>query len=283
MNDRDDVVVVLGAGAIGSAIARRQNRGRILALADADGAHLDRLSEDLSAQGHLVIADTIDVSSPDAVAGYARATAQLGNITQVVFACGVPPDHPVARTILAVNLKGAGLVLESFGGVIAPGGAGVLVSGVADSRSARLSIDQEHQLADCWAEELLRLPFTDPDEITDPQVAYGIAIRAAQTLVRAAAARWGVRRARINSISAGILSTAVLRWRLSVAAGEPARAVTNYCGTGRMGTPDDVAAAAAFLLGDEASFITGADIVVDGGVAAAVCSGQLNPHATRRG
>jgi NAD(P)-dependent dehydrogenase (short-subunit alcohol dehydrogenase family) len=43
-------------------------------------------------------------------------------------------------------------------------------------------------------------------------------------------------------------------------------------GTGRIGTPDDIAAAAAFLLGPDSSFVTGTDLLVDGGVVAAVRS-----------
>jgi NAD(P)-dependent dehydrogenase (short-subunit alcohol dehydrogenase family) len=46
--------------------------------------------------------------------------------------------------------------------------------------------------------------------------------------------------------------------------------------TGRLGTPDDIAAATAFLLGPDASFITGTDLLVDGGVIAAIKTGTID-------
>jgi NAD(P)-dependent dehydrogenase (short-subunit alcohol dehydrogenase family) len=109
-------------------------------------------------------------------------------------------------------------------------------------------------------------------------MAYPFAKRANQLRVAAAAKYWGCRGARINSISPGVISTAMGRQELAGASGQRLRALVGGSGTGRLGTPDDIAAAADFLLSSAASFITGTDLLVDGGVVAAVRTGGVDVH-----
>ena len=113
----------------------------------------------------------------------------------------------------------------------------------------------------------MALPFIDT--IDDPGWAYVIAKQANLLRVQAASDLWGQRNARINSISPGIISTPMGRSELDSPLGEGMRAMVTASPAKRLGTPEDIAAAAGFLLGPEASFITGTDLLVDGGVVAA--------------
>jgi NAD(P)-dependent dehydrogenase (short-subunit alcohol dehydrogenase family) len=119
---------------------------------------------------------------------------------------------------------------------------------------------------------LLRLDFVS--SITDPNMAYPIAKQANHIRVRAASAHWGRRGARINSISPGVISTPMGQQELASPVGDGMRAMIAMSATGRLGTPDDIAAATAFLLGPDASFVTGTDLLVDGGVIAAIKGGS---------
>jgi NAD(P)-dependent dehydrogenase (short-subunit alcohol dehydrogenase family) len=74
----------------------------------------------------------------------------------------------------------------------------------------------------------------------------------------------------VNSISPGIISTPMGAEELAGQSGDQMRQMVAASATGRLGTPDDIAAAAAFLLDPRASFITGTDLLVDGGAVAAV-------------
>jgi NAD(P)-dependent dehydrogenase (short-subunit alcohol dehydrogenase family) len=159
--------------------------------------------------------------------------------------------------------------------VVAPGGAGVVIASMAGHLAGSLPPDQEEALMKRPADELLGLPFLQPAAIPNPGVAYTIAKRANLLRVMAASATWGQRGARINSISPGVISTPMGQQELASPSGQMMRAMIATSGTGRMGTPNDIAEAAAFLLGSGSSFITGSDLLVDGGVIAAVRSGRL--------
>lgn len=269
-----DVLVVIGTGGMGRAVARRLGAGRRLLLADFDEEGLDRIAETFRDEGHDVTAHRVDVSSASSVADLARAAADLGVVRQVVHTAGLSPVQATARAILAVDLAGTALVLDELGRVVAPGGAGVVISSMAGHLMASmLDADQERLLAHTPAEELLALPFVDPDVVIDPGLAYGLAKRANQLRVEAAARPWGDRGARVNSISPGVVSTPMGRQELASENGAVMRDMIEASGTGRVGTPDDIAAAAAFLLGPDATFVTGTDLLVDGGVVAALRRG----------
>src|SRR6185437_16372479 len=109
------------------------------------------------------------------------------------------------------------------------------------------------QLASLPAEELLGLEACT--SITTSQIAYPFAKRANQIRVAAAAGSWGERGARINSISPGVISTAMGRLELDSESGTLMRTMVDNSGLRRLGTPEDIAAAAEFLLGPSASFI----------------------------
>jgi NAD(P)-dependent dehydrogenase (short-subunit alcohol dehydrogenase family) len=94
--------------------------------------------------------------------------------------------------------------------------------------------------------------------------------------VRAAALRWGRRGARLNAISPGVIATSMGRAELDGPSGSFMRTMVDGSGSARLGTADDIAAAVEFLLSPRASFITGVDLLVDGGVVAAMRSNQVD-------
>lgn len=271
---RPDVLVVIGAGGMGQAIAGRLGPGKTIVLADNNDVALERAAHRLTAQGHVVESRNVDITSAESVKGLAEAAHDLGPVTQVAHSAGLSPSQASAAAILAVDLVGVAVVLEEFGAVIAPGGAGIVIASMAGHLFPPLPSDQQHALAHVPSAELLSIPFLSTDEL-DPTMAYGIAKQANHCRVAAAASRWGERGARINSISPGIISTTMGRHELSSPFGEAMRHMVEGSPAGRLGTADDIAAVAAFLLGPEASFVTGADVLVDGGVTAAMHSSNL--------
>jgi NAD(P)-dependent dehydrogenase (short-subunit alcohol dehydrogenase family) len=172
-------------------------------------------------------------------------------------------------------LYGTALVLEEFGNVISRGGAGVVISSQSGHRLPPLSEQQTHALASAPTEELLSLPFIQPDQLTGSLHAYQLAKRGNSLRVMAEALRWGKRGARINTISPGIIMTPLAKDELTGPRGETYRKMIEGSVAGRAGTPDEVGTVAALLMGPDGGFITGSDFLMDGGVTAAYWFGGL--------
>lgn len=270
-----DVLVTIGAGGMGETIARRLAVGRTTLLADFNTELLDRLSESMETDGFDVRTAKVDVSSRESVEALAAAAAELGPVTQVVHTAGVSPTQAPLEAVLRIDLLAAALVLEAFGNVVAPGGAGVLISSSSSYLTPPFSPEQAQAIRISTPEGLLELPFFAPDVLGNAGVAYGLSKQANRIQVQHASGTWGERGARINSVSPGVISTAMGRLELDSPSGAFMRAMVEHSGSGRIGTPSDIADAVTFLVGPQATYITGIDLLVDGGNVAAVASGRV--------
>src|SRR5947207_6802545 len=273
-----NVIVVIGAGSIGQAIARRVSAGKRVLLADIRRENADAAAKNLSDAGFDVTTATVDVSSRASVHALVEVATAIGEVSGVIHAAGVSTSQASPETILKVDLYGTALVLEEFGNVIARGGAGVIISSQSGHRLPPLTVEQNKALATTPVEELLSLPFLQPDQVTDSLYAYQISKRGNSLRVMAEAVRWGKRGARINTISPGIIMTPLAKDELTGPRGAGYRRMIEVSAAGRAGTPDEVATVAALLIGPESGFITRTDFLMDGGVTAAYWYGELAPQ-----
>jgi NAD(P)-dependent dehydrogenase (short-subunit alcohol dehydrogenase family) len=275
-----NVTVVIGPGLIGQAIARRVSVGKHVLLADMRQDNANAAAETLGNAGYEVSVATVDASSREAVHDLAAASARMGAVTGLIHAAGVSPSQASPETIFKVDLYGTALVLEEFGNVIAPGGAGVVIASQSGHRLPPLSVEQNKALATTPVEELFGLPFLQPDQVTDSLHAYQIAKRGNSLRVMAEAVRWGKRGARVNTISPGIIITPLAKDELSGPRGGGYRRTIESSAAGRAGTPDEVGSVGALLMGPDGGFITGSDVLMDGGVTAAYWYGELDEVRT---
>jgi NAD(P)-dependent dehydrogenase (short-subunit alcohol dehydrogenase family) len=262
------VVVITGAGGMGEAVARRVGAGRHVVLADYADGQLGRVAGALGHLGHSVHTLQTDVSSKGDVANLARMAADLGPIASVVHTAGVSPVQATARQIVEVDVMGTAYVLDAFEPHVRPGTVAVCIASMAGTMSD-VAAETLRLLATTPTDELRELPVLDPDAL-DPGTAYGLAKRANHVRVEAASIAWGRRGGRVVSISPGVISTPMGAAELAGPFGDVMRNMVEISGTRRLGTPDDIAAAVEFLVSPAASFITGTDLLVDGGVVAAV-------------
>jgi NAD(P)-dependent dehydrogenase (short-subunit alcohol dehydrogenase family) len=272
-----DVIVVIGAGSIGQAIARRVSAGKHVLLADLNQQNADAAAKVLNDAGFEVSTATVDVSSRESVHAVIQTVTALGDVTGVIHAAGVSPTQASPATILKVDLYGTALVLEEFGNVIARGGSCVVIASQSGHRLPALTAEQNAALATTPADELLTLPMLQPDQVRDSLHAYQISKRGNSLRVMAEAVRWGKRGARVNTISPGIIFTPLARDELSGPRGEGYRRMIEVSAAGRGGTPDEVGTVGALLMGPDGGFITGSDFLMDGGVTAAYWYGELAP------
>src|SRR6478752_1456492 len=270
-----DVIVVIGAGSIGQAVARRVSAGKHAVLADLRADTAAAAARTLIDAGFDVSTADVDVSSRGSVQRLVETAAGIGDITGLIHAAGVSPSQASPETILKVDLYGTALVLEEFGNVIAHGGAGVVIASQSGHRLPPLSVDQNKALATTPVDALLQLPMLQPDQVKDSLRAYQLSKRGNSLRVMAEAVRWGKRGARINAISPGIIITPLANDELRGPRGAGYRRMIEISAAGRAGTPDEVGTVGALLMGADGGFITGSDILMDGGVTAAYWYGEL--------
>ncbi|KAE9647828.1 SDR family oxidoreductase [Pseudomonas sp. PB103] len=273
-----EVIVVIGAGSIGQAIARRVSVGKHVVVADLKQENADAAARVLLDAGFAVTTAVVDVASRESIEALVRTATALGPVTGVIHAAGVSPSQAPVATILRVDLYGTAVVLEAFGNVIAPGGSAIVIASQSGHRLPALSAEQNKALATTPADDLLALPMLQADQIIDPLHAYQISKRGNSLRVMAEAVRWGKRGARVNTISPGIIFTPLARDELNGPRGAGYRRMIELSPAGRGGTPDEVGAVGALLMGPDGTFITGSDFLMDGGVTAAYWYGDLAPQ-----
>lgn len=270
-----EVIVVIGAGGIGIAIARRQCFGRTVLLADCNAQTLAGAAQSMRDAGYAVESQVADVTSRASIKALATKAAALGSVTQVVNTAGLSPNMASIEGVLKVDLYGTAVVFDEFADVIAPGGAGLIISSMAGHMLPALPPEQDQALIHTPTEDLLALPFLQAGAIPNSGVAYMIAKRANQLRVQACAVSWGARGARVNSISPGVVVTPLAQHELNSEIGGMYRAMVAASPAKRMAPPEEIAVAASFLLGPDAAFVTGSDLLIDGGVIAAMKTGTL--------
>ena len=263
-----EVLVVTGVGGMGAAVARRLGTGRTVVLADFDEAQLERVAADLRGEGHDVHTLRVDVSSATDVAQLAQTAAGLGALRAVVHTAGVSPVQATTQQIVDIDVVGTARILDAFEPHVQTGTVAVCIASMAGTMTT-LPPDVLRLLATTPTDELAALPVLDPESMI-PGIAYGVAKRANHVRVQAASIPWGRRGGRVLSISPGIISTPMGQAELAGESGDFMRSMIEMSGTGRIGTPDDIAAAVEFLVSPAASFITGTDLLVDGGAIAAI-------------
>lgn len=261
-----DITVVIGAGGIGTAIARRISAGRHILVANHTQASANAAAQVLATAGFEVTAMQADIADRAAIQAVVAKALALGDIKALVQAAGVSPSQASIESILRVDLYGTAMVLEAFGKIIAPGGSGVVISSQSGYRMPALTAEQDALLATTPAEALLGLDFVKG--VKDTLHAYQMSKRCNSLRVRGEAIQWAKRGARINAISPGIIVTPLALDELNGERAAFYQAMLQKMPAGRAGTPDEVAALAAHIMGPEGGFITGSDFLIDGGATA---------------
>lgn len=273
MEKKKEVVVLVGAGAIGQAIARRVGAGRHVVLGDLKKESAGAAAQILEDAGFETSTVAVDISSRDSILALIEHAQDFGPIQNVVNAAGVSPSQAPVEAILKVDLYGTAVLLEEFGKIIAKGGSGVVISSQSGHRLGALSEEENTALATTPTEELLGLPMLK--SITDTLKAYQYSKRCNVLRVMYEATCWGKRGATVNSISPGIIITPLANHELKGPRGEGYRTMLAKSPAGRAGTPDEVGELAEFLMSKRGRFISGSDFLMDGGTTASYWYGDL--------
>ncbi|HXD02196.1 MAG TPA: SDR family oxidoreductase [Novosphingobium sp.] len=257
------VALVTGAGGgMGQVIAARLADRYALALSEFREEPLAQLVNMLAAQGvNPAATATGDLGSPQVLEPLMASCK--GRLKAVVHTAGHSPQTGTWRQILDINLVTTAKLLDAIEAQMEPGLAVVLIASmgrlVSPPAEGALGEVLENPLAPDFLDRME--PFLG-DEAQKPYSAYSITKMWVAREVNRRAISWGPRGARIMSISPGMIYT---RMGTSAVAEAGADVLLEQTPVRRWGTPMDIANVAEFILSDKASFLTGSDILVDGG------------------
>ena len=273
----NNVMLLVGAGQIGMAIARRMGTRMKIVIGDKRPENAQAVAKIMNEAGYDAVPVETDLSSRKSIKALIAEGQKYGNIKMLINAAGVSPSQAPVETILKVDLYGTAVLLEEVGRVIAPGGVGITVSSQSGWRMPALSAEQDMQLATAPTEELLALDFLDTKNIRDTLHAYQLAKRCNEKRVMAQSVEWGKRQARLNAIAPGIVVTPLALDEFNGPRGDFYKNMFAKCPAGRPGTADEIANAAELLMSDKGAFITGSTLLIDGGATASYFYGPLKP------
>ena len=277
-NENKEVIALLGAGSMGTAIVRRIAAGRKILLGDISEKNLETVSHDFRYSGYDVETMVVNALEKDSVEAFAGKAASLGDVMYFIDTAGASPHQTNPEHILNLDMVGTGYAVDAFGRVMAKGGAGLIISSQTGYMYP-IPYETEIEILNTPTEKLMDLPFIRETAMQNSGFAYMIAKRVNHLQAqKAAATTWKERRARINTISPGVIVTP-LAYDEFAAAGEGYQQMIDASAAERTGTSDEIAQAAAFLLGEHAGFITGTDLLIDGGTIAAIRTGMYRLHA----
>lgn len=272
-----EVMMVVGAGQMSLAIARRMGYGKKIILGDICKENADKMAGIMNDAGFDVESMYMDLSSKESILHMIEVAKSYGEIGMLINGAGVSPSQASIETILKVDLYRTAVLLEEVGKVIKSGGVGVTISSQSGHRMEQLGAIIDEQLAMTSPEDLLKLEVLQVENIKDTLHAYQLAKRCNEKRVMYEAVRWGEQGARINSISPGIVVTPLAIDEFNGPRGDFYKNMFAKCPARRPATADEVANVAELLMSDKGAFITGSDFLIDGGATASYFYGPLRP------
>jgi NAD(P)-dependent dehydrogenase (short-subunit alcohol dehydrogenase family) len=261
-------VITGGAGGMGLSTAKIVGRDSLVMLWDVSQERLDHAKEELSGSGIACETFVCDITDRQSVQALAAKALTLGPVVSVVHTAGVSPTMGSAEKIMRINALGTIYVNEAFFDIAESGMSVVNVASMAGHQAPRLLVPKRsyaHALTnpEKFLKRMLALcrPLSAP---AASKLAYLLSKSFVIWYSQATAAKFGGKGARIVSVSPGSFDTAM--GQAEVVSGS--EAMTQFGALKRLGNPQEIAEVLAFCASSKPSYLTGVDILCDGGVVA---------------
>ncbi|MGN7476242.1 SDR family oxidoreductase [Solibacillus silvestris] len=257
-------VITGGTGGMGKATAMRLAKGNTFLLADMNEERLAHTAEELKAAGAASVEYmTGDISNRERVKALAEKAASMGELAGIVHTAGLSPTMADWKKIMEVNALGTAYILDEFVKIAGTGTSAVMISSMS-AHMVPATPEIRAAVKNPLAENFMQTMEMMTKGAT--QASYPFSKLSVIEMVKDLAWAWGEKGARLNSISPGTIDTAMGRQEKEQS--EQMAVLLSYTPLRREGDADEIAKAVEFLLSNAASYITGTDLLVDGGTIA---------------
>lgn len=266
-------IITGAASGIGRACAMQMKDKHHLLLTDINEKLLSKTAKELQKSGASVSVQVSDLSDLDSIALLVKAAIEIGPIGALIHSGGLSPKMADGKLIYKVNLIGSAYLLERLTENLPDGNVHKLSAVLIASQAAHMIASKRSSEINALLESPLGLDFFEKIEelqenAFNSDTAYGLSKLGIILLVRKYAPIWGNKNNRIVSISPGIIDTPMGRFEYER---QPImEQMVELTALQRKGRPEEIAAVADFLCSEQASFVTGIDLLVDGGATHAI-------------
>lgn len=269
-------VITGGSSGLGYAAAWCMAHETTLVLCARGEKKLEHAKKELEAYGADVITYTLDASDAAATQKAAEEISKMGDIVNVIHTAGVSPANTARDDILRINVLGPIHVVEAFYPYLIPGGVCILFGSTAgyvlDTDEGKAPLRQAlHQLYESWRSEdfvdRLRAFLSDTMKLPEAHqagMAYCVSKRFVRYFTYANVKRFAEKNCRILSVSPGSYLTPMHQALIDNSPASAERAMAGIP-LGRWGHPYEMGELIAFLCSSGAGYLTGVDILADGG------------------
>jgi len=257
-------VITGGTGGMGKAAALRLGKQGALLLADINEERLAATAAELKEAGiETVDFMTADISNRADVSALSEKAASMGELAGLVHTAGLSPTMADWRKIMEVNAVGTAYILDEFLKLAVPGTVAVCISSMSAHMvpaTPELRVVLKNPLAEGFIEKM------EAATQGSPNASYPFSKISVIEMVKDLAWVWGEKGARLTSISPGTIDTAM--GRAEKEQSQQMALLLQHTPLRREGDADEIAKVVEFLVSEAASYVTGIDILVDGGTIA---------------
>lgn len=256
-----NIVITGGAGGIGMACARAF-KDETLIITDYSQDIVDKAVATLTKEGIKASGIACDITNKEDVEKLAAFVAKNGELKALIHTAGVSGTVKDLKKVYTIDLVGTEILIDAFYNILSEGSVAVLFASmmahaVPANPKYDTALENPHEAGSF--ETVSQFVDGSSDNM------YNFAKRGVILLSKKHVDKYGAKGARIVTISPGVIET---QMGIKAAEEHPERMemIKKATPLGRFGQPEDVSNAVRFLVSDAARFITGTDLLIDGGV-----------------
>lgn len=259
--DKKVIVITGGAGGIGQACARTFKDQPII-ITDYSQEMVDKTVKTLASEGYDVSGIGCDITDKKDIEKLIKFVAEKGALKVFIHTAGVSGTVKDLKKLYTIDLVATELLIDAFYDLATKDSVAILLSSMM-AHTIPENKEYDEALKNPQAPESFTIVSNYANNDSDTM--YNFVKRGVQLLTQKNANKWGVKGARIVSVSPGVIETPMA---LKAAEDHPERMkmIKQATPLQRNGQPEDIADVVNFLASDAARFITSTDILVDGGV-----------------